>query len=276
MKQQDRTSAGRHRLFRRSLLLPAEHGSWSWLLVPFLTGVAVAGRLNFAVLLVLVGSLTAFLVRQPATAWLRIRQGRGRRSDASLAAGWTLGLGLLALLALAGLLALGQEHLLLLLLPLLPLLAVYLYIAQRHRARVRSLGMEVAGAAGLAVSSPAAYAAVTGSLDRTAWLLWLLLGLLNGLGVLYVRRRLADNKGQPGSRILVLLAHAAGLLLVAFLVAARFVPWPALLPFAALLLRALWLAPVPRPVANVKRFGFTEVAVELLSGLFVVVAYWLV
>jgi hypothetical protein len=265
---------GQRSIFRRTLLLPAEHGSWSWLLVPFLLGVAVAVRLNLATLLVLAGGLSAFLVRQPATAWLRIRQGKGRRGDEPLAAGWTAGLGIVALLSLLGLLALGHGELLLLSAPLAVVMAAYLLIAWQRRARLRSLGMEMAGAAGLAVTAPAAYAAGTGELDQTAWLLWLLTGLLNALGVLYVRRRLADNKQRGGSRLGQLLLHGAGLLLVLLLVWRGLAPWLALLPFAGLLLRATWLAAAPRPVPNIKRFGFTEVGVELASALFVAFGYW--
>ncbi len=32
-------------LFRKTLILPAEHGSWAWLLVPFGVGTAVASNL---------------------------------------------------------------------------------------------------------------------------------------------------------------------------------------------------------------------------------------
>jgi hypothetical protein len=265
----------RRRPFRRSLLLPAEHGSWSWLLVPLFLGAAVGGRFNGAVLLVLIGSLSAFLLRQPATAWFRIRRGKGRRSDEGLAAGWTLTLSVAALLALAGLLALGHIRILLLFGPLSLLLAAYLAIALRKRARLRSLGMEMAGAAGLAISAPAAYAAVTGRLDETAWLLWLLAGLLNALGVLYVRRRLADSRQPGGNRLGQLGAHVAALVLVAVLVVAGRTPFLGLLPFAALVLRSAWLAQRPRPVDNIKRFGFTEVAVESISGVFVALGYWL-
>jgi hypothetical protein len=265
----------RRRPFRRSLLLPAEHGSWSWLLVPLFLGAAVGGRFNGAVLLVLTGSLSAFLLRQPATAWFRIRRGKGRRSDEGLAAGWTLTLSVAALLALAGLLALGHIRILLLFGPLSLLLAAYLAIALRKRARLRSLGMEMAGAAGLAISAPAAYAAVTGRLDETAWLLWLLAGLLNALGVLYVRRRLADSRQPGGNRLGQLGAHVAALVLVAVLVVAGRTPFLGLLPFAALVLRSAWLAQRPRPVDNIKRFGFTEVAVESISGVFVALGYWL-
>ncbi|MEJ2747072.1 MAG: YwiC-like family protein [Anaerolineae bacterium] len=51
--------------------MPAEHGSWAWLLVPFFVGTAVAGRFNLPVLLALLGGLAVFALRQPATVWLR-------------------------------------------------------------------------------------------------------------------------------------------------------------------------------------------------------------
>ena len=35
-------SPGR-RIFRKRLIIPTEHGAWSWLLVPFFVGAAVAG-----------------------------------------------------------------------------------------------------------------------------------------------------------------------------------------------------------------------------------------
>lgn len=262
-------------IFRRSMLLPAEHGSWSWLLVPFLLGAAVAQRVSLATLLVLIGGLSFFLVRQPATAWLRVRQGKGRRSDGPLAAGWTLGLALLAILCLAGLLALGHGDLLLLAAPLALVMAAYLLVALQKRARLRSLGMEIAGAAGLAVMAPAAYAAGSGEVDQTAWLLWLLSGMMNVLGVFYVRRRLADNRQRGGTRLGQLALHVAALLIVLVLVWGDLVPWPAWLPFAGLLVRAAWLAGAARPVPNVKRFGFTEVAVELAGALVVALGYWL-
>ncbi|HZD11337.1 MAG TPA: YwiC-like family protein, partial [Candidatus Binatia bacterium] len=60
-----------HRWFRKSLLFPAEHGSWPWLLVPYLVGASIAGQWSPASGLVLLGGLSIFLLRQPATAWLR-------------------------------------------------------------------------------------------------------------------------------------------------------------------------------------------------------------
>lgn len=263
----------RRALFRKSIVVPTEHGAWSWLLVPWLVGAAVGlaaptrgGLAGLALPLTLVGGLSAYMVRQPATAYVRIRQGRGRPADRPLALGWMAGFGLAALACLVGLLLLGRTALLWLVVPFLVLLALYLLAARAGRAAMRSLGMELAGAAGLALSAPAAYVAAAGQLSPTALALWALLALQNVTGVLYVRQRLADTKGQPGHRRLTLVGHVAALVAVAASAAVGWVPWLAAAPFAAFLARAAWAVRQPRPIPNVKRFGFAEVGVELLGG----------
>jgi hypothetical protein len=228
-----------------------------------------------AVLLVLFGGLAAFLVRQPATAWLRIQQGKGRRADGPLAAGWTIGLMTVALLCLTNLLALGYTALLWLLGPLTVLFVVYLAAAYRGRANTRTLWMEVAGAAGLAVMGPAAMVAAGGRLDNDAWALWGLLAGLNVLGALYVRARIADTHQRPANRPALLWSHGAAFLMAGVAVWLETIPWLVALLLAGLLARALWTAVQPRPIANIKRFGFAEIGVELLSGLCIVGGYWL-
>ncbi|MFW6068204.1 MAG: YwiC-like family protein [Chloroflexota bacterium] len=263
------------RWFRKAYLLPAEHGSWSWLLVPYLVGVAVAPQWSFASLLVLIGGLSVFLIRQPATAWLRIKQGRGRRSDEPVTLAWSaLFLGL-ATVSFIVLLMMQRLVLVWLLPPVSALLMVYVAVARINRARVRSMWMEIAGAAGLAVMAPAAYAAGSGRLDTSAWLLWFLMAMQNILGVFYVRLRIADRHSRPESRMPVLLSHALGLLLVALALAVTSAPLPALLPFAFFLGRACWLAANRRPVENIKRFGFMEVGVELAAGIWLILSFLL-
>ena len=41
------TAISRRKFFRKSLVIPSEHGSWSWLLVPFLVGTAGLGAAAF-------------------------------------------------------------------------------------------------------------------------------------------------------------------------------------------------------------------------------------
>jgi len=262
-------------LFRKALIIPAEHGSWSWLLVPYFVGVLVAGYFNLPALLVLVGGLSGFFVRQPATAYMRARAGRGRKADQSLAAGWAIFFAAAALLCLLGLLASGLTELLWLCLPIAVLLVFYLVAARQRRASLRTLWMEVAGAAGLAAMAPAAIIAVSGQLDAVAWTLWGLMAGQNVLGALYVRLRIADTHARPAERQLVLWAH---LLVLAAVIAAAFmgvIPWLAAVPFAGFLSRALWAVVRVRPVNNIKRFGFTEIGVEIAGGLFIA-AGWLI
>jgi hypothetical protein len=261
------------KFFRKQLIMPAEHGSWSWLLVPFFVGVFVAGEWNLPATLVLIGGLAGFLVRQPATIWLRTLTGRGRKADRPTAAAWTIILAVIAGLCLAALLALGMTALFALLVPLAILLVFYLVAARYRRAKMRSLWMELVGAAGLAATAPAAYTASIGQLSSVAWALWGLMAGQNALGVLYVRTRIADTHGRPIDRPPLLWMHV--IVLLAVVVAACFgtVPWLAALPFVGFLIRAGWTVARVRPVANIKRFGFTEIGVEILGGALVILGY---
>lgn len=263
------------RWFHKAYLLPAEHGSWSWLLVPYLVGAAIAPQFSFASLFVLIGGLSIFLVRQPATAWLRIKQGRGRRGDEPVTLAWTALFLALAALSFVALLVMQRLVLVWLLPPVAALLMLYVAVARINRARVRSMWMEIAGGAGLAVMAPAAYAAGSGQLDTIAWLLWFLLAMQNVLGVFYVRLRIADRRGRSEPRMPLLLSHASGLLLVALALAVTAAPVAALVPFAFFLGRASWLAAARRPVENMKQFGFTEVGVELAAGVWLILTFLL-
>lgn len=265
----------RRKFFRKQLVIPAEHGSWSWLLVPYFVGLLVAGEWNLPTFLVLIGGLAGFLMRQPALAWMRIRAGRGRKADQPLAAAWALGLAAIAGLCLIGLLATGRIMLLWLLIPMSVIFVVYLLAARRQRASIRTLWMELAGAVGLAAMAPSAYIAATGQLDNTAWLLWSLMAGQNALGVLYVRLRIADTHGRPMARAPVFWGHAVILALVVLVAYLEALPWLAVAPFAIFLGRAIWATIRPRPVANIKHFGFSEIGFEILGGM-LIAAGWLI
>ncbi len=265
--------AAKRVIFRKNLVLPAEHGSWAWLFIPYLVGVAVAGGVNTAVFLLLLGGLAAFLLRQPATAWLRIRQGRGRLADRPLAVGWTVGLAGTAVFSFVALLFMGLYDLLWLTVPLLALLVVYLVVAFRRQSDVRAMWMELAGAVGLAAMAPAAMIAAQGQLNQTAWVIWGLVGLLNSLGVLYVRLRIADTHQRPISRFPVWFIHLVVLLVVGAAAVREFVPLLTVVPFVILAGRAISAVLRPTPIPHIKRFGFAEVGMELLCGLLIIAAY---
>lgn len=267
------TTNQQRRFFRKQIVLPAEHGSWSWLLVPYFVGLLVAGQWNLDAFLVLIGGLAAFLVRQPASVYMRVRAGKGRKSDRPIAAAWSLVFGLLALFCLFGLLVLGRIELLWLLIPMIPVFVLYMAAARQRRASVRTLWMELAGAVGLASMAPAAYIAASGQLNLTAWMLWGLMAGQNGLGVMYVRLRIADTHKWVVNRLTILWAHGLVLgitMLGAFI---DLVPWLAILPFVGYLARAVWVARRERPISHIKRFGFTEIGVEILGGFFIALGW---
>ena len=257
-------------IWRKKLILPAEHGSWAWLLVPFLVGVGVSRQVNVAIWLVLLGSLAAFLGRQPATVWLRIHQGRGRRSDAPLALGWTITFAVIGLFCLLGLIHLGQTAVLWLTLPLLLIFILYLIATQYGRTAMRSLWLELIGAAVLALTAPAAFIVAHNQLSLTAWIIWALMAGQNMLGALYVRLRIADTHQRPINRHNIFLAHLLAFLLILMAATSGLVVWLTAVPFLFLVLRAFWAMRQPRPVTNIKQFGFLELGIELLTGLWII------
>lgn len=259
----------RRRYIRKQLLLPAEHGSWSWLLVPYFVGILVAGELNTRALLALFGGLAGFLVRQPATVYMRARTGRGRKSDGSPALVWLILFAGVSLTSFAGLLILDLFELLWMLVPMAVLFILYVFASRQRQASTRTLWMEVAGAIGLAAMAPTAYIAASGGLDQIAWTLWVLMAGQNVLGVLYVRVRIADTHERPRDTKPVLWGHSIVLLFVIVAALYGLVTWLAILPFAGLMLRAAWVGLTPRPVPNIKQFGFIEIGVEIAGGLFI-------
>lgn len=267
-------SKKKRRPFRKHLILPAEHGTWFWFFVPFFVGVGVMGVWNTAVTLTFIGGFAAFLMRQPLTAWLQIQRGRGRKADGRLALGWFGGLGLIAVGALVALLAMGYTDLLWLLLPLLPLIGLYLYVARQRRAAIRALWLEMAGGVGLAVVAPAVTIAAAGQVGDRTWALWGLMAAQNVLGAHYVYLRLADTHKRPIRRRLVLGSHVVGFAAVLLAGLGGVVPVGTAVPFLGFVLRAGWAVAALRPVENVKRFGLLEVAVEVVSGLWIVGSYW--
>ncbi len=162
-----------------------------------------------------------------------------------------------------------------LLLPALAVLPVYLAATRSGRAGMRTAWMELSGAVALALMAPAALVAASGHLSALAWALWGLMGLHNALGVMYVRLRVADSHRRVVDRAGVAWMHAAGLAAVAVAAWLGWVPPATALPLVGLLGRAVWAARQPRPVADVRRFGLAELAIEVLSGAWIAASFWI-
>ncbi len=261
------------RFWRKQLILPAEHGAWSWWIVPFLVGLALVRPWRLALLPAALVALCLFLLRQPITVFLRVRRGRARPTDGPPALAW-LTILLIGLAAGVIWLVLLQRAILWRLLPVVGLLGLlYLLAILRRASAVRTLWLQLVGAGGLAVTAPLAITAANGRLGPWEWGLWAVMAGLNMLGVLYVRVRIADTHTRSADRRLMLLGHLAACLLVGVAGVEGWIPGLVAPAYLALLGRALWLFRTARPVTNVRRFGLSEVGVELLCGLWIVISY---
>jgi hypothetical protein len=233
---------------RRALILPREHGAWGLLLVPLLTGAGVALRHGggvFPLLLLLTVALTLFWLRTPVESLLGTSALRAQTKEERVTVGLViLGLGKVAVVALGVLLWAGRNRGLWLLGGLAGVSFVAQALLKRFGQSTRMLS-EVVGTMGLTLSAPAAYYVVTGKLDGTAWMLWLVNLAFAGNQIHYVQLRIhtvrvegVSNKFARG------WAFAVGQVLMALVLAVvclrGWMPWVALIAFVPILFRG-WL-----------------------------------
>ncbi len=181
------------KLFRRHIALPQDHGSWVFLISPLLIGLFAAQAFTSAGLVVALGALAAFLLRQPLTIAVKAYSGRRARAELPAAHFWALLYSLLGLLALATLIQLGFAFILFLALPGLAVFALHLRLislrAERGQAAVEILGTGV-----LALAAPAAFWAASPGYNPTGWGLWGLAWLQSAASILYVYLRLEQRR----------------------------------------------------------------------------------
>ena len=180
-------------LLRRHIALPTDHGSWVFLLSPLLIGLFAGGRWTPAVVPLVVAALAAFLLRQPVTIAVKAYSGRRSRSDLPAARFWILIYGLIGLLAVAILFALGFWYLLVLALPAAPVFGWHLYLVSRREER-RQLGVEIVGSGVLALAAPAALWVVHGYADPRGWWLFALTWFQSAASIVHAYLRLEQRE----------------------------------------------------------------------------------
>ncbi len=254
----------------RAIAIPAEHGSWGFLLEPIFLGLLVAPSRPGAYLALAV--VAALFTRQPLRiAWVDRR--RGKRYDRTVMAE-RLGL----LYSAVALLGLGTAIRAAGLTPLLPLLAasplLLLFLIHDVRRQSRAWPAELAGSVALAVVATS-IAVAGGWAFAPALVLWVVLAARAVPAVLYVRARLRLGRGAEANIVLALAAHVGGLVLVAGLVWAGVLPALAVLPFVVLLARAAWLLSPSTLSISTRALGFSELGLGAFTVVMVAVGYWL-
>jgi hypothetical protein len=235
------------------------------LYVPFVLGVAVAGRVNWPVLLLLLSATAVFISRESLLVYWRARA-RGR--DAA-EAGRTLLL-YLAFAAVSGsslILAFGLFWLI----PLGVIGAALLLINGKQAARLeeRSTTGEIMAIGGLTLTAPAAYYTASERWDVMALWLWLLSALYMASSVFYIKLRvyrLNPRKQAEQRQALRSCAFYHSCLIVALpaLISAGGLGLFTFAAFAPALVRTFWGMMAPKPTVNLTRAGILEIIYSLV------------
>jgi hypothetical protein len=98
--------------FKKYIAIPQDHGSWVFILSPLLIGVFAGRRFTLSVLSLFVAAMSAFMLRQPMTVFVKAFSGRRPKTDLPPARFWVLVYGMTAALALLVLIAEGYVYLL--------------------------------------------------------------------------------------------------------------------------------------------------------------------
>lgn len=261
-----------------SLILPREHGAWGIVLIPFLTAVAIAGRLTLPVLLALVAVLLAFVARYPLQLLLVPALYR-RAGSPPLARLRSLALAYGLLAAGAGiLLVVTWEFYLLLAVGLLVLLFFIFHLWLGRRGNDRGWSAALVGTVGLTLSGPVGWIAATGKLDQTGLLVWGLNCVFFCAGIVYVKSRIRSRLvvHRPELRQVtrfMLSFHLAVVLFVLALAFLRWVPPLIVLPFAVAAARAIWGAGREGQPFVLRRLGWSEVALSVFFATFLTLGF---
>jgi hypothetical protein len=255
-------------------LLPGDHGAYAMLLVPefcglvvgWMQGVSGGAGLGAGALLLTLALLGSFFAYEPLDVLTRPGVNPAARQRAQLWLALYLGIavtsGLLLILVWQrwGLVLIGLGG-------LLPPLA---YLIAKKWRRQRSLGVRLAGIAGLTLSAPAAFYLFTGRWDGLALGLWLAALVYFGSNLFYVRAwfevrkqaKINHRNTIPGWLLRATLAYLGlGLLALLGFIGLGWLPWTVLLIFTPLVVKlamAWRRPPVYLPIKQIGLFEFSQ------------------
>ena len=246
---------------RTRLKLPREHGAWAMLYIPFAAGLGVAGRLNIALLLTLIGITAAFIARESMTTYDRARA-RGRKDTSAL----RMLLSYTGISVLAGILLSGwYGYFWFVPLGVIGIVLLVINVRQATERDDRLIISEVLAIAGMTLTAPAAYYASSGDLDRIAFLLWVLSVAYFSSSVFYIKLRVTAAHGRDEdcrreTRRQCMAYHAFLLLGLLAMSITGSIPLFVLMAFMPVLLRTAWALLKPQKRLRLSRIGLAELA----------------
>lgn len=270
--------------FKRQIAFPQDHGSWVFIFSPLMVGLFAGRTFHTPTIYLIVAALSAFLIRQPITIFIKAMSGRRSAADLPAARFWLLVYGSIATAALLGLIFSGYSYLIYLAIPGAPVFAWHLWLVSK-RAERKQLGVEIIATGVLALVAPAAFWVGIGSYDPNGWWLWLFTWLQSAASIVYAYLRLSQREMSPEQAaatgraawwkmgIRSLLYTSFNMVLAAGLGISALVPLFIFIPFLVQWLETLWGITHPSVGWKPIQIGMRQLFVSVLwTVLFIV--FW--
>jgi hypothetical protein len=188
-------------LFKKHIAIPQDHGSWIFILSPLLIGLFAGDAFTYATLSLIISAMSAFMIRQPMTIFVKVVSGRRPKADLPPALFWLLIYGFSTSLALTFLIVQGFVYVLYLAIPGVPVFVWHLWLVSKRNER-KIIGIEVLATGILSLAAPAAYWVSLGEYNSTGWVLWACTWLQTAASIVYAYLRLEQRElnAQPANR----------------------------------------------------------------------------
>ena len=256
------------------MLIPREHGAWGMLLVPLATGAIVAARLAVhagPLVMFIVTTLALFWLRTPLEAWLGLSPIKAQtKEERAPVLRLIVLLCIVALASLSMLFATGYAR-------GLVIIGIVAAIAFGVQEVVKKLGRsgrmpaQIIGAIGLTSTAAGAYYVASGTLDRTAVLLWIANWLFAADQIYFVQTRIRGSRLTTSQEKFArgkwfVYAQIALVVVLAVVGAFRLLPLWTLIAFVPALWRGVaWFVRPTQPL-DVHKLGFSELAQAIVFG----------
>jgi len=266
--------------FKKQIAIPQDHGSWVFILSPLFIGIFAGGNFTYATFSLIIAAMSAFMIRQPMTVFVKAISGRRPKTDLAPARFWLLIYGIISALALIVLITQGFGYTLYLAIPGAPVFVWHLWLVSQRTER-KQAGIEVIATGVLSLAAPAAYWVALGGYNPLGWWLWAWTWLQSSASIVYAYLRLEQRelKSQPESRELWRMGKRALFYTSFNLFAALMLGWANLIPqliFIPFLLQwteTLWGITHPSIGWKPTRIGVRQLIVSTLWTILFII-FW--
>jgi hypothetical protein len=266
--------------FKKQIAIPQDHGSWVFILSPLLVGIFAGKTFNPGTLYIFIAAMSAFMLRQPMTIFVKAISGRRPKTDLVPARFWLLIYGSIAVLALTGLIFEGFSSILYLAIPGIPVFAWHLWLVSK-RAERRQAGIEIIATGVLSLAAPAAFWIGNGGYHPAGWWLWFFIWMQSAASIVYAYLRLEqreqtevksrNEQWRMGRRAFLYTSFNLFLSLALGLV--KLIPLFIFIPFLAQWAETLWGITHPSVGWKPVRIGMRQLLVSVIwTVLFIV--FW--